>query len=357
MANIDYTDGPGPQHAPAQPRGEGLTLGQVMSIAGALTSLALVIGVGVWGYRLVMRDVSGVPVVRALEGPMRIQPEDPGGEAVDYQGLAVNRIAAEGSAAPPPERLILAPRPVELTSEDVPVAAAVPGRPAAGATAAVEGATGGAVQGLSDSEVAALLRNLTGADAPGDGTPADTSADAGGAAGQVTPVAMRVEAPLPAATGAVPAPSRDEASVVDRAGISPAVLAAPGVKVSLRPRPRPHPAVAVAENSASRAAAIAAALREATSVEIAASELPLGTALAQLGAFETAELARDAWERVSTRFGDYMQDKRRVVQKASSGGRVFYRLRVAGFDDLGDARRFCAALEAENAECVPVVLR
>lgn len=356
MANIDYTDGSGPQHAPAQPRGDGVTLGQVMSIAGALTSLALVIGVGVWGYRLVMRDVSGVPVVRALEGPMRIQPEDPGGEAVDYQGLAVNRIAAEGSAAPPPEQLILAPRPVELTPEDVPVADAVPG-PAGGKAAAAEGATGEAVRDLSDSEVAALLRNLTGADAPGDGAPADSSADAGGVAGQVTPVAMRVEAPQAAATGAVPALPSDEASVVDGAEISPAVLAAPGVKVSLRPRPRPHPAVAVAENSASRAAAIAAALQEATSVEIAASELPLGTALAQLGAFETAELARGAWDRVSTRFGDYMQGKRRVVQKASSGGRVFYRLRVAGFDDLGDARRFCAALEAENAECVPVVLR
>jgi hypothetical protein len=45
------------------------------------------------------------------------------------------------------------------------------------------------------------------------------------------------------------------------------------------------------------------------------------------------------------------------VQKASSGGRVFYRLRAMGFDDLGDARRFCSALVAENADCIPVVTR
>ncbi len=35
-----------------------------------------------------------------------------------HQGLAVNDIAAEGEAAPPPDRLMLAPRPVELADED-----------------------------------------------------------------------------------------------------------------------------------------------------------------------------------------------------------------------------------------------
>ena len=46
---------------------------------GRSSRLALVVGIGVWGYKLLVRDVSGVPVVRAVEGPMRIQPENPGG--------------------------------------------------------------------------------------------------------------------------------------------------------------------------------------------------------------------------------------------------------------------------------------
>ena len=69
-----------------------------IGLAGAATSLTLVLGLGVWGYRLMMRDINGVPVIRALEGPMRVQPEDPGGERMAFQGLTVNEVAARGEA-------------------------------------------------------------------------------------------------------------------------------------------------------------------------------------------------------------------------------------------------------------------
>jgi hypothetical protein len=52
--------------------------------------VALVVGLGVWGYKLAVRDVRGVPVIQAMDGPMRIAPEIPGGEIADHQGLAVN---------------------------------------------------------------------------------------------------------------------------------------------------------------------------------------------------------------------------------------------------------------------------
>jgi len=52
-----------------------------------------------------------------------------------------------------------------------------------------------------------------------------------------------------------------------------------------------------------------------------------------------------------------MSDKARVIQRAQSGGNVFYRLRVQGFDDLSDARQFCSALLAKQANCIPVVTR
>jgi len=68
-------------------------------------------------------------------------------------------------------------------------------------------------------------------------------------------------------------------------------------------------------------------------------------------------VARQEWDRLSDRFGEYLEDKNRVIQKAQSGGRTFYRLRALGFADLSDARRFCSALVAEKAECIPVVTR
>ena len=60
---------------------------------------------------------------------------------------------------------------------------------------------------------------------------------------------------------------------------------------------------------------------------------------------------------LSGRFSDYLAGKKRVIQRAESGGRIFYRLRAMGFADLADARRFCSALVAENADCIPVVTR
>ncbi len=98
----------------------GGTLRVATNLIGAAISLGLVIGVAIWGYKLLVRDVTGIPVVRALEGPMRVQPENPGGDAADHQGLAVNAVAADGTAAPPADTLILAPRPVDLTGEDQP---------------------------------------------------------------------------------------------------------------------------------------------------------------------------------------------------------------------------------------------
>ena len=77
----------------------------------------------------------------------------------------------------------------------------------------------------------------------------------------------------------------------------------------------------------------------------------------QLGAFESAEIARSEWGRLSGLFSDYMGDKQRIVQQAQSGGRTFYRLRAHGFDDLSDARRFCSVLVAEGSDCIPVVTR
>jgi hypothetical protein len=46
-----------------------------------------------------------------------------------------------------------------------------------------------------------------------------------------------------------------------------------------------------------------------------------------------------------------------VIQRATSGGRVFFRLRAHGFDDVADARRFCATFVAQKVDCIPVVTR
>lgn len=291
------------------PAEAGGGFGKFINILGGLASLGLIVGIGVWGYKLVVRDVSGVPVVRALEGPMRVQPADPGGRPADHQGLAVNDVAATGTAAPPADRLVLAPRPVSLTADDQPMGAL---EIAADADRAEPDAE---VQALVDQ----LISNVKPLDGPGTG-----------AADIVQPAPLEAVAPA------------------DLAQVQPAVLTGPGLRRSLRPQLRPAGVV--------QARAEAPATAD-TVPEIDPASLPVGTRLAQLGAFDSADAARSEWGRLDTRFADYMQGKARVVQQASSGGRSFFRLRAMGFDDLSDARRFCAVLAAEGVDCIPVTVR
>ena len=271
----------------------------LIGLAGAATSLALVIGLGVWGYKLMMRDINGVPVIKALQGPMRVQPDDPGGERMAFQGLTVNEVAARGEAGDIPEELVLAPEPAALLDHDLPKALLSDGPVPDYSNAA-------------DEAVAAVLEEVP---------------EGEGDAAEVEQVAFNPDEVIPAKV--------------------------PGVKRSLIPPARPpgiHPV------SAKPAAAPEA---PAAVVEIDADSLPVGSRLVQLGAFESVDEAREAWGAIAERFSEVMAGKQRVIQQATSNGKAFYRLRVAGFDDLADARRFCATLTSDKTKplCVPVATR
>ncbi|WP_242511804.1 SPOR domain-containing protein [Rhodobaculum claviforme] len=100
-------------------RGGGSALRMLTNVLAVVVSLGLLAGFVGWGWTLAVRDVSGVPVVRALEGPMRVAPDDPGGLRAAHQGLSVNAIAA-GAEIAPPERVLLAPAPPVLEADAAP---------------------------------------------------------------------------------------------------------------------------------------------------------------------------------------------------------------------------------------------
>lgn len=329
MADIEFGDAGVEVYSS---RGTGL--GSLMNWLGAFLSMALIAGLGYWGYQLMVRDVSGVPVVRALAGPMRMAPDDPGGQVADHQGLAVNNIAAEGTAEAPADRLVLAPAPTVLAPEDQ----------TAGELAVLLETQSETV--LSSDTELTLVDSLTN----------DAEAD--------EPIALDRATLIEAALNLVLDPTLDTAlspapdAVSPQAEPSPAnavladIIAADvaGVARSLRPEPRPDLILA----SLDPAPLSEPAYQVAT---VDPDLIPAGTRLAQLGAFESAELAEKEWTVLSTKFEDYMGGKKRVIQKAQSGGKVFYRLRAHGFEDLSDARRFCSALLAGQANCIPVVTR
>jgi len=315
--------------ATSAPMGRGMQ--KLVTSAGALTSVALIVGLALWGYRLMVRDVSGVPVVRAIEGPMRLAPVDPGGKQADHQGLAVNRVAAEGTAAQPAERLLLAPGPVTLTAEDAPRAKLRPMLREISASVAGAPTNPDAV-----ARALATVGRLSG-DAAGETVESDAS---------VAVALVPDTAPVP-----LVAPVAVVASVAARPGIIAADV--PGVSAS--PRPMPRPDGDLMAKAALRSASVGSL--PISTQDVVASAVVAGTELVQLGAFDTPGIARAEWERLSAKFDSLMNGKQRLVMAAVSGERTFYRLRAVGFSDLSDARRFCAALRAEQAGCIPVVAR
>ena len=284
-------------------------IGSVANWIGGLVSLALVIGVSLWAYRLVVRDVSGVPVIKASSEPMRVAPQNPGGTAALNQGLSVNQVVEAGDDTQP-EFVTLAPRPVALGDDDIPTAQIEP---------------------VSTAVIAAPSRKAATLDI-------QTLADQ---------IAVEV-APLD--------DEFDTSEIVrlDSSSIENALkqaLSEPQNSVeffSLRPRKRPNGLQRDMVDPNGELAALR---------ELAPDQIPVGTALVQLGAFASPEIARSEWLRLSGKFSSFMAGRELVIQRAVNGGRIFYRLRAAGFSDLSDARRFCSTLKAAETDCVPVVTR
>ena len=322
----------------------------IAALTGAGLSLAIVISAGVWSYQLIARDVAGVPVVRAVQGEMRIRPAEPGGAEALNQGLAVNNVAAVGGTAGPSERILLAPEPIDLSNEDT---ALIDQLAAAQPRFAPD--NGASTDADTNANGALTLTSSVAEDAPAtdhrmgsiEALAAQISAGATTLTTQgefkTDPIQMSVAnvktevAPIQQITAPV---------VLSQDAIATNI---PGVTLSLRPKLR---------SEGVRTASLSAIDPTSGGVkDVDPASIPAGTRLVQLGTYESPEIARKEWTRFIARFGDYMTGKDRIVQRAASGGRTFYRLRAMGFSDLGDARRFCSALTAQNTDCIPVVTR
>ena len=328
--------------------------------AGAVASLALTAGVAAWAVDMTMRDVSAVPVIAALEGPMREAPRDPGGTVAPFQGLALSDITSGGPAAPPPEEIVLAPSPAPLdapalaeriaakTEEDAIRQAEAEALAATPETAPVE-----TVLAAVEIEEAPLAMEMD-VDPVEDMTAEEVVAEE-------APVLSLQDSIQQALAEAV----QDEE--LSASATDPVAATAPAVASSVRPRARPStaarlafapvtlPTEAPAQEAGTQVASLDATLPPARDAD--ASLLAPGTRIVQLGAFDSESEARAAWDRLDARFGDYMHGKQRLVERAQSGGRDFWRLRVVGFENADASRRFCSELLARDATCIPLTHR
>ena len=279
---------------------------------GAALSLSLLTGAIGWSYQLIVRDINQIPIVRAQLGPLRVAPDDPGGLTAANQGLSVTQLAVNERPLLSDE-IFLAPAAEILSEENLT---------------------------LQISEENSSITNKEKFDTQ------EVSTE--------NSLELKV-LPEQTATGLA---SHKEA-VLSTAAFSPKKLEienAVSLALSLTNeigssfnslRPKIRPVVLNQIQTVNTAQSVTNELVTA---------LPIGSAVVQLGAFESKSLAQIEWQRMEVLLGSVLTTKNMMIQKAESGGRVFYRLRAFGFDDLSDARQFCSAVN-DKVACIPVVTR
>ena len=228
-----------PQRFAAEPAGDGLfrRIARLTHYLGALVSVGLMVGLMAWGWQLVMRDVSGVPVIKALAGEARTAPEEPGGELTSYTGYAVNDVAAGAGSAPAAE-LAIAPDATGLAESDVAMGAfGVTARePVSGSETAIS---------FAEDRPAAL----TDAEAAAAAEAARLAAEQDRAAMQTAMADAQVTiSDVPAQEGSVSAAVLDETGQpAQAAAITDALTEAQaGARLIASPRPAPRPRRAAA---------------------------------------------------------------------------------------------------------------
>ena len=279
---------------------------------GAALSLFLLAGAIGWSYQLIVRDVNQIPIVRAQLGPLRVAPDNPGGLTAANQGLSVTQLAVNEKPLLSNE-IYLAPAAEILNEENLELKV-------------IEEYESNKVDGAFEiKEVNA--ENSMNLEALPDQKEVDSRSNDLGVLSKAAFSQKKIE-------------------IENAVSLALSITNDPDKSLSwLRPKIRP---VGFYRNG------------NITEDQIVSNEpmpkLPIGSAVVQLGAFDSKSLAESEWQRFEKILGSILIPKKMVVQKAESGGKIFYRLRASGFSDISDARQFCTAI-SDKVACIPVVTR
>ncbi|THD36780.1 MAG: SPOR domain-containing protein [Sphingomonas sp.] len=195
-------------------------------------------------------------------------------------------------------------------------------------------------------QVAALL-GVSPANDPGQPVALALNAPAPVAVAAVAPTPVVVEAPAPApvvaAVVSAPAPVADP-MVLPKPAVSGVVFAPRAEVVQPLPVKAVKPAVGIVPvKSRNFVKPPVAAITTPGASKVSVGK---GNFFVQLGAYDSAGVARDGWARASRAFSGYVPQGMPVTV----AGKTYYRLSVGGFDEAG-AKRMCSNYRAKGGRC------
>ena len=279
---------------------------------GTALSLCLLAGAIGWSYQLIVRDINQIPIVRAQLGPLRVAPDNPGGLTAANQGLSVTQLAVNEKPLLSNE-IHLAPAADSLNEESL-------------ALKITEG-----VKSNTDDETFEIKE-----------VNAENNLNLTVLANEIEAGSSSKEEAILSKVAFSQKKMEIENAVSLALSIADDQLAS---STSLRPKIRPK---SFNENNKE--------ILDQLATNELVSKPPMGSAMVQLGAFENKNLAQSEWQRFENLLGSMLISKKMVVEKAESGGKIFYRLRASGFDNISDARQFCTGI-SDKVACIPVVTR
>lgn len=292
-----------PHHTPSS--GDP-SLSRLLFWAGMALSLGLLLGALWWANALGNRAQQGVILITPPSGEMRQAPtmahEKQQGVITPYLGLSINGLTQTQSDAHLPESITPAPPPIQLDAIDM-------------------DAPSGTPLGPQTAQLTTAPQNTPPQEDPQEDVEQSDDHVSQKPSEEPAPLALL---PMPAIT---PAPDTSDESA-----------------------PKEESADARSEGAPERRAVNVAAQEQ----EYAPPPIPVGASLVQLGSFLEERLALAEWQRLKTRFGAFFRGKTFTLQTATVSGRQRFRLRLSGFANDNETRRFCAAIIAEGGVCIPV---
>ena len=279
-------------HSPGESRS---SLGLLLTVLVCLISIFLLGSFLYWGYGVIVQSESKVTIIKASDGPLKVLPEDPGGNLASHLGFSVNLVQESGQVAGPSARIFLAPPAISVQESDL-----------------------RSLSGFGDSNGAIDLKSSINDALAVIFKDTDTLSE-------VTFLNLK-EIPI-------------KEDIVEKAIVS---------KSLARPEKRPIKIVSATLHQ-DLVAQIVLNQVKASMVD-SKDEL-----MVHLGSFKNNVLASAHVENFVVRHKGYLTDKTVFLQKSETGGRSIYRMRAIGFSNVSEMEKFCAIINSFGNDCMPIL--